>query len=441
MKTKKLITKIISSLFLASAVAILSFPQGTMAASARKPITKLPASHTTSLRKTVTKKIAPPNADLTIFLPNGAMIRPGVPTTPAALAILGIKKYAKTTVNNQPIVLSGSDVMEIKNTHYIQNGNITLKDNAKLIITNSYFEQRNSTGVAPRLDAGQYSQVSIKNSEASFSPWIVWNFSDRSELAIDALKVNENDGGANVYYEITHDAKANIRKALFTASVTDQADVTIDKSARIVLNLSLSGGAVVNEQFPKKISDYSFPGYDDHNVSLRLKITNAVAPEWGVTIYPTSDITIHDTEGLTVAFSVASPWVGATATFENLHPGYYTDDKFGFSQTTAQFWDRNLKIHLVKTTVKAWSPMVGDDNTLILKNSEISDLPWSWGNSKIILENSTTSFMRARQSVEITAKNSTITGDITAIEDGKINLIHTQVLGKKIIQGKGQIIN
>lgn len=427
MKTKNPAAKIISCLLLASAVALTAFPAETLAAAARK---------------TAAKRAVKPSALSAIFLPSGAMIRPRVPVAaaPAAPAVPAAKKYARTVVNNKPIVLSGSDVMEIRDTHYIQNGDITLKDNAKLIIENSYFEQRNTTGVAPRLDAGQYSQVIIKNSQAGYSPWIVWKFADRSALAIYALKVTENDGDADVYYEMTGDTKADIRKALFTASVSDQADVTIDKSARVALNLSLSGGAVVNEQFPKKIVDYSFPGYDDRNLSLKLKITNAVAPEWGVTIYPTSNVTIRDTEGLTVGFSIIYPWTEATATFENLRPGYYADDKFGFSQTTARFWDRNMKIHLVRTAVKAWSPMVGNDNTLVLKNSVISDLPWSWGNAKIILENSTTTFVRARQSVEITAKDSVIDGDIAAIEDGKINLVRTHVLGKKIIKGKGQIV-
>ncbi|MBI5728863.1 MAG: hypothetical protein HY983_01275 [Candidatus Magasanikbacteria bacterium] len=453
MNTAKLIKKIVFSTLFVVEVAVLTLPVQTLAATApaSKTTSRLPAARTvipsskaqksSSVKKikTPVKPVPASPAPLTVFSPNGSLLRPHAPATPAILGE-NIKKYAQTIVNDKPIVLSGFDVMEIKNTHYIQNGNITLKDSAKLIITNSYFEQRNTAGMAPRLEAKNYSQVVIKNSEASFSPWIVWNFTDKTQLFIDALKVTENPGDANVYYEITGDTKAEIRKALFTASVTDQADVTIDKSARVVLNLALSGGAIVNEQFPKNITDYSFPGYDDRNVALKLKITNAVAPEWGVTIYPTSNVTIRDTEGLTIGFSVISPWVGATATFENLRPGYYADDKFGFSQTTAQFWDRNMKIHLVKTTVKAWSPMVGDDNTLILKNSEIAELPWSWGNAKIILENSTTTFIRARQSVEITAKNSAINGDITAIEDGKINLIHTRVLGKKIIQGKGQIV-
>lgn len=434
-------TKIVSFLFLASAIALLVSPAETFAATARKPAAKLPTAHVVA-RKPVVKKAAKPTPALaTIFLPNGALIRHvSAVSTAAPVAVLGIKQYSRTITHNEPIILSGSDVLEIKNTHYIQNGSITLKDNAKLIITNSYFEQRNTSGSAPRLDATQFAQVIIKNSDVGFSPWIVWKFADHSELTLDALKVTENDGDAPIYYEITGNTKADIRKALFTASIADTADVTIDKSARVSLTLNLSGGAVVNEQFPKNITDYSFPGFDDRNIAFKLKITNAVASEWGVMIYPTSDITIHDTEGLTIGFSVIYPWVNATATFENLHPGYYDDDKFGFSQTTAQFWDRNMKVHLVKTNVKAWNPMVGDDNTLVLKNSIVSELPWSWGNAKIILENSTTTFMRARQSVEITAKNSTITGDINAIEDGKINLIHTQVLGKKIIQGKGQIV-
>ena len=441
MTAKKITAKIIGSLFLVGAAAMLTFPAETFAATVRKSAAKLPAAHVVA-RKTAVKKIIKPSPVLSaIFLPTGAMVRPAI-TSPitAPTAVLGVKQYTRTITHNEPIVLSGTDILEIKNTHYIQNGDITLKDNAKLIITNSYFEQRNTGGVVPRLDAGQYAQVIIKNSEAGFSPWIVWKFADYSELYINALKVAKNDGDANVYHEITGNAKAVINKALFTASVANQADVTIDKSARVALNLSLSGGAIINEQFPKKITAYNFPGYDDRNIGLKLKITNAVAPEWGVTIYPTSNVTIHDTEGLTVGFSVVYPWVGATATFENLRPGYYVDDKFGFSQTTAQFWDRNMKIHLVNTAVKAWSPMVGDENTLVLKNSEIADLPWSWGNAKIILENSTTTFARARQNVEITSKNSTITGDIAAIENGKINLIRTRVLGKKITQGKGQIV-
>lgn len=421
MQTQNQITKILSSVLILSAVIMVAAPAQTLAATVPA---KTPAHG--------------------LFLPNGAMIRPtakAVPLTPVPQTVLGEKIYAHSVTNNQPIVLTGSQVMVIKDTHYIENGTITLKGSAELIIENSYFEQRNSpAGSASRLDASQYSQVIIKSSKAGFSPWIVWHFGDHSTLTINALKSMEDAGDAQVYYEIANDATANISKAYFTASVSDQANVTIDKSARVSLNLKISGGAIVNEAFPNKITDYSFPGYDDHNIYFHLKITNAVASEWGLTIDPTSNVTVHDTKGLTVGFSVIYPWVGATATFENLHPGHYADNTIGYSQTTAQFWNRNMKIHLINTDVKAWSPMVGNDNTLVLKNSIVSDLPWSWGNAKIILEDSTTTFVRARQSVEVTLENSAVTGDINAMEDGKINLIHSQVLGQKIIQGKGQIV-
>ena len=58
----------------------------------------------------------------------------------------------------------------------------------------------------------------------------------------------------------------------------------------------------------------------------------------------------------------------------------------------------------------------------------------------MIIEDSTTAFLRAQDSVEMTIKNSTINGDVVAVDNGKITLLETKVKGKIIEENHGQVI-
>jgi len=80
------------------------------------------------------------------------------------------------------------------------------------------------------------------------------------------------------------------------------------------------------------------------------------------------------------------------------------------------------------------------DNTLIIKDSDLADNAFSAGNAKIIIENSNAAFLRARDNVEMTIKNSVINGDVIAENNGKITLINTKIRGQTVKKGNGKII-
>lgn len=141
-----------------------------------------------------------------------------------------------------------------------------------------------------------------------------------------------------------------------------------------------------------------------------------MALNWGITVNPGSRVTINDTDSLVVTFDIGEPLKNTTVTLEGLKETRYDDQTWQMADTT-------LRLKNVKTN--CWSPIAGGTNTLILKNSELADNAFSSGNAKIVVENSTTSFLRAKDSVEMTIKNSVINGDVVARDNGTIHLINT----------------
>lgn len=374
--------------------------------------------------KTVSKTV------LKVKTPAKASKKSPAQKSPVKVKIL----YTELVIQRDPIVLSGNQVLEINKLHYVLLNTITLKDNAQLIIKDSFFEQRNaSSSVAVMLNAQNQSQVSIKNSILDFSPAINWDFTDRSSLALSNIS-NATEGSLSpVWNELSGYATVNVNQAVFHGSIADQANLTIDKSPDVQLNLGLRTATVLDEMFPRYAPVYTFPGNKDQNVTFKFRITNSTISLWGLTIAPQSSITLRDTGAVNLGLMLAKPLTGATITLDGLTPTKFADKVFD--------WGKDIfKIHLINTTVTSWSPIVGDDNNVTIANSEITEQRWHWGNAKITLDNSTAFMLRAKDNVQIVAKNSKITSDVVASGNGQITLIHTKVLGKKISQDNGQIL-
>lgn len=364
--------------------------------------------------------------------------QPAPVVTPAPM--IGLP-YQQTFVQNDPIVLTGDQVLEIANEHYILNNSITLKDRARVYIHNATFEQRNNSAGPSKLEADNASQVEIDQAEVHFAPWIQWLFNNNSRLTMNNVAMPLAEGDAKVYTELHDSSVATIIRAPFTGSINQEADATIDHAANAAITLDLNGGAMINEQFPETAVDYTFPTRGlDNNVYLHLHLTNSTVAQWGVVTYPTTDLTIHDTNNLAISFAMISPWFGYTANLDGLRPVYYPDKTVHLSQTTTTFWDRYMNIRLIRTKVASWSPVVGEDNTLVLTNSEIAEQAWNWGTAKLVLENSTTSLIRGRQNVQIVAKDSNIKGNVTAADNSQITLINTKVEGTTNTLNNGKVI-
>ena len=393
-------------------------------AAATSPVTTrvLPVAKTVVAKKPV-KKIAAKLAP--------APVKPVVKPAPAPAAAPLYPSYMKAVFNEKPIILSGDEKLEIVNTYFIQNQNIILKDRAELIIRNSFLEQR-SVAASPvhYLEAKDFSQVKIINSDVRAEPGIVWKITDHANLVLQNATLPAGTlAGWGIWHEVTKEAAVSVRYSPFHGSLTDRVNVTISNSPDVYLDLDLNG-AIVDKDFGTKITDFTLPESSDHNLGFKLKITDSVASGWGIKAYPTSNLTVRNGDNINLSLLFNKPLEDAEIILDGLQITKFEDRTFGF---------RQMKVRLVNSAVATWIPTVGEANQLTIKNSNVTEQRWSWGGAKVTLENTNATLVRARDNVEIVVKNSTVTGDIIAEGNGKVTIINSTVPGQRIIRDNGRI--
>lgn len=339
------------------------------------------------------------------------------------------KSYSKEIINDQPIILTGNQILEISDIHYIQKNDITLKDNAKLIIKNSFFEHLGNSSFKYWLNAQDKSQVAVQNSKIKSTPWLNWNFHDSSSLALN--NVDQSESG--IWHYFPDDSRVNAKNSNFKGTLANNAQADIDGSKDTFIELVFLPGSKVDEKLPKTIKNqYVFPNNNDEITGkMKLSLRNSKAPNWGITVTEDDKIVIRDTENLTVTFSFGYKFINEVIELSDLKVKRYADSSWNF---------KNTSLRLINVKTNKWSPIVGEENTLIIKNSELADNAFSNNKAKIIIENSTAQFLRAKDYVQMTVRDSEIEGDVVAENNGKINLINTKVGGKKVEKGLGKII-
>lgn len=338
------------------------------------------------------------------------------------------KSYSKEITNDKPITLTGNQVLEIANIHYIQKNDIILKDNAKLIIKDSFFEHLGDSSFKYWLNASEKSQVIVQNSKIKSTPWLNWNFYNSSSLTLN--NVDQSESG--IWHYFPDDSKVNAKNSNFKGTLANNAQADIDGSNDTFIELVFLPGSKVDEKLPKTITgQYVFPNNNDKiEGKMKLSLKNSKASNWGITVTEDDKITIRDTENLTVTFSFGYKFINEVIDLSDLKVKRYADSSWNFKNTT---------LRLVNVKTNKWSPIVGEENTLIIKNSELADNAFSNNKAKIIIENSTAQFLRAKDYVQMTVRDSEIEGDVVAEDNGKINLINTKVGGKKVEKGQGKI--
>lgn len=340
------------------------------------------------------------------------------------------QSYSKEITTDKPIILTGDQVLEITNTHYTQKNDITLKDNARLIIKDSFFEHLGDSSFKYWLHAYDRSQVIVENSQIASSEWLNWNFYNSSSLILN----NVDQSKSNIWHYFPDDAKVIAKNSRFRGTLDENAQADIDGSKDTFIELVFLPGSKVDESFPKVVTDeYTFPNSNDKLPGkMKLLLKNSTTPNWGITVTEEDQVTIKDTENLTVTFSFGYKFINETIILSDLKVKKYDDETWNFNSTY---------LRLINTKTNKWSPIVGQENTLIIKNSQLADNAFSNSRAKITIENSTAQFLRAKDEVQMTIKNSQIEGDVVAEDNGTITLINTTVGGKKVERGNGRVVS
>jgi hypothetical protein len=335
--------------------------------------------------------------------------------------------------DNNPILLTGTDVLVINNMDYTIKNDIILRGDSQLIITNSKFTHLNDYSFQYWLKAYDNAKVIVRDSTIVSSPWLNWQFFNFSSLELTNV-INDQ---SNVWLGLQNNASAIVKGASrFHGTIGGAASLYVENVPKTFIETVFPANAVVDEQFPSVVSGkkvYSFPNINDIGLQIRLTVKNSGSTysNWAITYVPTDNVTIRNTTGLTVTFSIPSTYSGMTVQFSSLRSGYYPN----------QSWSTgNATLKLMKTTVSKWSPIVGGNNTLILHDCDLADNSFSSGNAQVYVYNSTMSFIRGKDDVHMYLYDSSVSGDVVATMNSILELHSTTAAGQMIEQDYGQIL-
>ena len=365
--------------------------------------------------------------------------RPGALDTPVETASYTI--YGNRVDNEEPIVLSGDDVLEIVDTQYIHRGDIRLSGDARLVIRDSIFTHAKEFAFEYGLFATENARVVVENSgigtdcNGSFN----WSFLDDASLA--ASGVDSTTAGCNTWNFFSGTPVATIEEWYgFGGTICGGSDVTISNSTRMEVELCYPAAATLDMELPLEVVDFSLSEADDPTITSRLRIADSTLEGWGINVLPGADITIRNSPAITIGVIVGRPWVEQTVELDGIGMELYDD----------QVWDiADARLHLVNTTTYGWEPNAFSDNTLIIRNSDYSGSAVNGGSAIYIIEDSTAGQLRAHENVVMTVRNSIINGDVIAVDNATITLIDSRITGdgyedgiagSAIATGNGRIV-
>lgn len=335
-----------------------------------------------------------------------------------------------TVSNNEPLVLSGNDLIEITDSHYIQKNNILLKDNATLIIRDSFFDHRHNHSFQYQLRAYDNASVIVENSVVRSGNWLNWYFDGNSSLVLRKVTNAES----SIWHIFLASARAKVDKVdQFWATMSDNVVFDVANAQETFIEFVYPSRARVDEAFPDVMTEYVFPNESESDINTKLRIKNSRARSWGITVNRGTHATIRDTHSLVVTFHIGKPYNNVTADFSGLLVEHHED-------RTWQVAGGDTRLRLINTKTERWSPIVSDNNTLIVKDSDISDNAFSFGNAKVIYERCVIGFLHANDQVHMMIKDSVVEGDVVATGNSVIELINTRVEGKIVKKDNGKII-
>ena len=167
------------------------------------------------------------------------------------------------------------------------------------------------------------------------------------------------------------------------------------------------------------------------NDRMVIETTGCTFRDWGVTLDFNTNITFVDTRitiGMNVGLGVAPP--EDTVYLSGLKSGFY--DFFEVDYHTNH-------LTLVNSEVTYWYPQAWDGAIVEITDSDLADLQWNGGDSQVTVRNSRLHMAFAMHNVTYRIYNSTIWGEVSAIEDSTIYLYDTYVEGSIFERENGQV--
>jgi hypothetical protein len=344
--------------------------------------------------------------------------------------VVGVAHPGPVPPTSGPLILTGSQSIVISTDLAFKN-DIVLRGDAVLTIRNATFTHLSDFSGQYTLTAYDRARVVIENATIKSSPWINWRFEHDSSLQM----TNVTNRESQIWHGFQDRARAiAVGVSTFRGTVSDASSFLVDGAGDTFIETVYPRGSTVNEAYPRTIGSpgYVFPNTGETGGTFpQLLIRNVPVTAWGITYVPESAVTITDTDSLAVTFRIDERFSGLTAEFSNLGPKLYADQSWTTGGAT---------LRLVNTKTLPWSPLVsGNNNTLVVRDSELADFAMGYGNSSAFFFNSSLNFVRANFGQRVTLNNCVVTGDVVAGENGVVTLNGSRVFGQIVRVANGQV--
>ncbi len=325
--------------------------------------------------------------------------------------------YKKTAVLEKPLILKGDEQLIIENTQYLAQDNITLRDNATLIIRNSFFEHR-GLGKSVSLRAEGNSKVILENSllTAPCDEMAYWQFSGSASFETNTVRPAANGCFPQQRFEEKASGEINSWSNV-SVTLCDASSLNLKNSRNTIIDLCFSPLAIVRESFPiTPTSVYAFPGSDDFRVDFKVTLTNVTVQHWGIHTAPKTDIALNDMHNLNVHVIAGKPWEKKSIILSDLRKKLYAQETILFS---------DAKLRLQNVTVNNWDLTATYNNKIDVQNSEIRNIFAKEEGVVAIENNSIVNNIETTDSSEITVTNATVLNSISSNQLSKITLTNS----------------
>lgn len=233
------------------------------------------------------------------------------------------------------------------------------------------------------------------------------------------------------WHGASDNARFTVRNS--TVGLTLSDNVTVDAAGSDLFFELMFEGARGRFVLPKGYRDRLSLHVPNRRGAYAISAAQSSLRHWGTTLSADSDITFADSN-LTIGLNAGSAWWDPNdrpnVTVSGLRARTYDDFTLAF--------DTN-RLTLINTTVTDWYPQAWRRATLEIRNSDLADVNWNGNQAHVIVRNSTASIATGRMQVRYEFYDSAIMGDVTAMDDARIDLYNTRVGGRIIEVGHGKV--
>lgn len=320
------------------------------------------------------------------------------------------------------IVLAGDQEMVIEDTMFLHTGNITLSGNARLVIRNSFIQHVKDFAFQYGVTATGNSKIVIEDSSigTNCSGSFNWSLFDTASLIADGMEPIR--GSCNTWNFMSGTSSIQVVNwDTFSGTVCDGSNVSVTDSDTLEIEFCFPQNSTIDTSLPTAIDTFSFGPDPDNGIAFALSLRDVTVDGWGINVLPGANITIRDSDAITIGVIAGLPWQDQTIEMDELALKRYTERSWQIGT--------DASLTLINTNVYGWEPNAFSNNTMVIRNSDFSASAVNSGDAHYEISGSTVNLISANERVTMTITNTVITGDVIANDDTVIILIDSEVRG------------